>query len=153
MPKKGTAAVGVNVDLDDFDDDFDELDQFVAERYGNPEFRGAYEDAGHRAAVLRRITQHRHEAKLTQSDVAERMGTTQSAISEIEGGASDPRLSTLFRYCRAVDLRMQLRLSGQFEAEQVKLLVFDRVSDAKRELEPVRVGAQQWWAEKAEKVG
>ena len=39
------------------------------------------------------------------------METTQSAISELEGGSTDPRLSTLQRYARAVGAHLQVRLN------------------------------------------
>lgn len=84
----------------------DDLTVFLEEELAEPVFRDAYEDAGVREALLRTLLQARQTAELTQGAVAERMGTTQSAISELEGGASDPRLSTLQRYARAVGCRL-----------------------------------------------
>ena len=43
----------------------------------------------------------RRAAGLTQADIAAEMGTTQAAISRLERGDSDPRLSTVLRYLRA----------------------------------------------------
>lgn len=39
---------------------------------------------------------------LTQSDLAARMGVTQSAVARIERGDRDPRLATLGRYAHAL---------------------------------------------------
>ena len=47
----------------------------------------------------------RHEAALTQTAVAERMSTTQSAISDLESGRTDAQLSTWQRYARALGKR------------------------------------------------
>jgi len=49
----------------------------------------------------------RTEKKLTQTDVAERMGISQSAVARIEAGDRDPRLSTLRRYAMAVGALIQ----------------------------------------------
>lgn len=40
---------------------------------------------------------------LTQTDVADRLGVSQSAVARFEGGDRDPHLSTLRRYALAVD--------------------------------------------------
>jgi transcriptional regulator with XRE-family HTH domain len=86
----------------------DDLDDFLDEELSDPQFRGAYEDAMARSALLRALVSRRGERQLSQADVAALMGTTQSAVSDLERGATDPRLSTLQRFARAV--RCQLRL-------------------------------------------
>lgn len=58
------------------------------------------------AAALR---ERRKEAGLSQTEVAQRMGTTQSAVSDLESGAvGDPRLFTVLRYAQAVGLELHL---------------------------------------------
>ena len=44
----------------------------------------------------------RTEASLTQAELADRMGTTQSAIARMEGGGTRPTLETLGRLAAAV---------------------------------------------------
>lgn len=44
----------------------------------------------------------RSDAGLTQAELAERMGTTQSAIARMEGGGSRPTLETLEKLAAAV---------------------------------------------------
>ncbi|MEZ5231010.1 MAG: helix-turn-helix transcriptional regulator [Acidimicrobiales bacterium] len=44
----------------------------------------------------------RTEAGLTQAELAERMGTTQSAIAQIEGGGTRPTLETLEKLAMSV---------------------------------------------------
>ena len=53
----------------------------------------------------------RSRAGLTQDAVAERMGTTKSAISRLEGaGKHAPSIATLKRYAKAVGCDLQVRL-------------------------------------------
>ncbi|MGH8995690.1 MAG: helix-turn-helix domain-containing protein [Acidimicrobiales bacterium] len=74
------------------------------------QFRGHLEDAGARSGLLRVLIHARRRLGLSQRALAERMGTTQSAVSELERGGQDPRLSTLQRYARGVDCALHLAL-------------------------------------------
>lgn len=103
--------------LDDaaFDSDqtpTDDLDQFVDERVADdPSFAEGLSDVACRQEIIRILVNRRHTADLSQTDVAARMGTTQSAVSDIEGGARDLYLSTLQRYARAVGAYVGLSVS------------------------------------------
>ena len=44
----------------------------------------------------------RTESSLTQAELADRMGTTQSAIARMEGGGTQPTLETLGRLAAAI---------------------------------------------------
>ncbi len=90
-------------------DEVDDLAGFIAKASARDErFAASLEDARSRSALLRSLIDARKAEGLTQATVAEQMGTTQSAISDFEGGTSDPRLSTLHRYARAVGRRLVL---------------------------------------------
>lgn len=84
----------------------DDLDAYLAEELDAPQFRDAYEDALAREVLVRSLLDVRRERQLTQKTVAERMGTTQSAVSELEGGLTDARFTTLQRYARALQCRL-----------------------------------------------
>ena len=47
---------------------------------------------------------------LSQTEVAARMGTSQSAVARLESGDADVRLSTLERYAAALGQRLDWRL-------------------------------------------
>ena len=47
---------------------------------------------------------------LSQTEVAARMGTSQSAVARLESGEADVRLSTLERYAAALGQRLDWRL-------------------------------------------
>jgi transcriptional regulator with XRE-family HTH domain len=74
----------------------------------DPEVREAWEDAEAVANLVKTLVAARRHLGLSQRDVAERMGTTQSAVSDLERTAGDPRLSTLQRFGRAVGLKIGL---------------------------------------------
>ncbi len=61
--------------------------------------------------VAGQLLKARSRAGLTQDAVAERIGTTKSAISRLEAaGKNTPSLSTLKRYASAVGCELQVRL-------------------------------------------
>ncbi|HET6954386.1 MAG TPA: helix-turn-helix transcriptional regulator [Acidimicrobiales bacterium] len=61
-----------------------------------------YEDEARIAAFRELVHRLRTEAGLTQAGLAERMGTTQSAIARMEGGGSRPSLDSLEKLAAAV---------------------------------------------------
>ncbi|HEY0025180.1 MAG TPA: helix-turn-helix transcriptional regulator [Longimicrobium sp.] len=93
-----------------------DLDRWTAERaLSDPEFAEAYErgyQAFHLGHMLRVA---REDAKLTQAQLAERLGTHKSAISRMENHAEDIRLSTLQRYAEAVGRILKLELMPESE--------------------------------------
>ena len=68
--------------------------------------------AERRAGLVRGLVEQRLAAGLSQTEVAARMGTSQSAVARLEGGATDVRTSTLERYAAAVGGRITWRLHG-----------------------------------------
>jgi transcriptional regulator with XRE-family HTH domain len=66
------------------------------------EGRAAYEDEARISAFRELVYSLRTKAGLTQAELAERMGTTQSAIARMEGGGSRPTLETLEKIAGAV---------------------------------------------------
>jgi transcriptional regulator with XRE-family HTH domain len=66
------------------------------------EGRAAYEDEARIAAFRDLVYRLRSDADLTQAELAQRMGTTQSAIARIEGGGTRPTLETLEKLASAI---------------------------------------------------
>ncbi|MFG1762245.1 helix-turn-helix domain-containing protein [Micromonospora parva] len=99
-----------------FDDDFAAYLEAATE---NPEVRAAYEDAQETHRILDSLVGLRRALSLTQKAVARRMGIKQPAVSEFENEASDPRLSTLQRYARAVEGRIRIILEMPADCDWV----------------------------------
>jgi transcriptional regulator with XRE-family HTH domain len=56
------------------------------------------------------LTSRRLSVGLSQTEVAARMGTSQSAVARLEAGESDVRVSTLERYAAAVGVTLDWQL-------------------------------------------
>jgi DNA-binding XRE family transcriptional regulator len=85
----------------------DFLSEMIAESTArDPQFPQLFEAANARRAALRRLAELRATSGLTQTEVAARMGTSQSVVARIESGEVDTKLSTLERYAVAIGRRI-----------------------------------------------
>ena len=69
----------------------------------NPEFKKAYDALEPEYAILRQIIKQRIAKKMSQKDLAKKLGTKQSAISRLESGTFNPTLSFLKKLSSAID--------------------------------------------------
>ena len=83
------------------------------ERLHAPVFPGFKEMAEHRREMVARLVDARVTLGLTQTEVAARMGTSQSAVARLESGSADVRISTLERYAAALECTLGLRLEKE----------------------------------------
>ena len=65
-------------------------------------FPGFAEMADRRRALVDELVARRRAQGLSQTEVAARMGTSQSAVARLEASAGDLKVSTLERYAAAV---------------------------------------------------
>jgi predicted transcriptional regulator len=68
-------------------------------RRGSPGLEGL---AARRRELIEELVRARRDAELSQTEIAARMGTSQSAVARLESGELDARLSTLERYAAAL---------------------------------------------------
>jgi transcriptional regulator with XRE-family HTH domain len=66
--------------------------------------------------LVDRLVDERLARGLSQTEVAARMGTSQSAVARLERGDADVRLSTLQRYAAALDQRVGFGLADRDHA-------------------------------------
>jgi DNA-binding XRE family transcriptional regulator len=86
------------------------LKDIKRELLADPAARTEYEAQAAEFDMARELIAARARAGLTQSDVAELMGTTQSVIARLEGGKRVPSLRTVQRYAQAVGARAVVRI-------------------------------------------
>ena len=89
-----------------------------SERLKAPEAQHAY-DAAARAFLLgEEIRSLRTERGLSQRELAERMGVSQSVVGRLEAGGVEPRLSTLDRVARALGVELEVHFHAPQAAKQ-----------------------------------
>lgn len=87
---------------------------FLAKASARKGFKEAYDALELEYQVASQMLRARARAGLTQDAVAEKMGTTKSAISRLESaGKHAPSLATLKRYAEAVGCDLQVKLVPQ----------------------------------------
>lgn len=74
----------------------------------DPEFKKGYEELNREFAVIRAVMDQRIKKGITQKQLAEKIGTKQSAISRFEGGESNPRFNFLKKLAKALDLKLNM---------------------------------------------
>jgi transcriptional regulator with XRE-family HTH domain len=62
------------------------------------------------AAIAQDVADRRQELGLSQRELAELVGTTQSAIARLERGGRPPRIDTLLRIADALDCDLSVEL-------------------------------------------
>ncbi len=65
-----------------------------------------------RGRLMRELAARRQDAGLSQTEIAARMGTSQSAVARLESGEADVRASTLERYAAALGTEITWQLQG-----------------------------------------
>ena len=87
---------------------------FLAKAKVRKGFAEAYDALELEYQLANQMLKARTRAGLTQDAVAEKMGTTKSAVSRLEGaGKHAPSLATLKRYAQAVGCELQVKLVPQ----------------------------------------
>ena len=75
------------------------------------EFRKEYARVDEDYSLIEALVRARTAAKLTQVELARRLGTTQSAVARLESGRVSPTFSTLRRYAEATGTRLTVGLA------------------------------------------
>lgn len=82
------------------------------ELLADPEVRREYDALEPEFELIRALVEARAQAGLSQAEVAERMGTTQSVVARLEGGTTSPTWRTLNRYAEATGTRLRVTLEA-----------------------------------------
>jgi ribosome-binding protein aMBF1 (putative translation factor) len=76
----------------------------------DPAYRDAYDALEGEFTLVNALIEARTRARLSQAEVARRMGTTESAVSRLESGRVKPSTRTLERYANATGHKLRLSL-------------------------------------------
>ncbi len=78
----------------------------------DPAFREAYEALENEFALAAQVIEARARAGLTQAELAERMGTSQSAVARLESGTARPSVATLEKLAEATGSTLRIALEA-----------------------------------------
>lgn len=87
---------------------FTPLSKLSDEWFKDPEFVREYDALEEEFALARALIKARAEADLTLEEVAQRMGTTQSAVARLESGRSRPSTATLAKFAKAMGTKLRV---------------------------------------------
>lgn len=83
-----------------------ELDELYGKE-GTPE-RNAFRKEAYAYYTGQLIEEARKSTKMTQKELAEKLGTNKSYISRVETGKTEPKVSTFYRIASALGLSVEL---------------------------------------------
>jgi transcriptional regulator with XRE-family HTH domain len=86
--------------------------QLRAKALANADVKAEYEKLSDEFKLLDEFLNARARQGLTQAQVAEKIGTTQSAVARMESGRGkhSPTLATLSKYAEALGCKLEIRL-------------------------------------------
>ena len=76
----------------------------------DPELKKAYDALELEYSIITQVIQKRLEKGLTQKQLAEKIGTKQSAIARLEGGNTNPSVAFLEKVAKALGSKLQVSL-------------------------------------------
>lgn len=82
-----------------------------AEWMKDQEFKKEYERLAPRYAIVSQLIEARAKKGLTQKELAQKVGTKQSAIARLEGGNVNPTLDFLEKIAEVLGCKLTIRLT------------------------------------------
>lgn len=86
------------------------VEESFAEWRKDPEYVREFEALEQEFALASAVIGARARAGLTQAELAERMGTSQSAVARLESGRSKPSVATLQKLAEATGSKLKIVL-------------------------------------------
>lgn len=77
----------------------------------DPEFRRHYDALGPEFIVIQMMIQKRREGRLSQAQLAKKIGTKQSAISRFEAGNGNPTVLFLYKMADALGMKLKITIT------------------------------------------
>jgi ribosome-binding protein aMBF1 (putative translation factor) len=91
-------------------------DELFASWRKDPTYAAAFDALGEEYAIAAALIAARSHAGLTQAELAERMGTTQSAVARLESGRTHPSTTTLEKVAKATGTRLKVSFEPEGKA-------------------------------------
>ena len=88
----------------------DDLEKLESELLKNPVFKAEYDALEPEYELIRQLIKARTEKKMTQKQLAEKIGTKQSNIARLESGNYNPSFQFLQKVASALDKKLSFAL-------------------------------------------
>jgi DNA-binding XRE family transcriptional regulator len=89
-----------------------QFEKLKARLLANPKVQAEYDALAPVFEIAAELLRARLRAGLSQAELAEKMGTSQSTIARLENGHRLPSTKTLLRYAEATGSKFHVRLSA-----------------------------------------
>ena len=90
--------------------DMDNWEEIKKNILSDPEVKRMYDDLEVEYQIISDLIRLRNKKKITQKELASKMGTTQSALSRFEMGNVNPSLEFLKKMAKALETKLIVRL-------------------------------------------
>jgi ribosome-binding protein aMBF1 (putative translation factor) len=85
--------------------------EFEKELLSDPETKREYDKLGPQFEVISALIRTRIETGLTQKELAQKLGTKQSAIARLESGNSNPSIGFLQKLAQAMNMKLTIKFT------------------------------------------
>lgn len=79
--------------------------RYLTEKLKDKSFRAAYEEESQRLKIAYQILQLRKQKKMSQAELAKKIGTKQSNVARLEAGQQNFTIDTLQKIAKAFNFR------------------------------------------------
>ena len=90
----------------------DDLDDILRETHKDPEAKKLFDEYGRQLEISYRILQLRKARRLSQKDLALKVGTTQGNVARLESGRQNFTIKLLGRFADALGAELKIDLKG-----------------------------------------
>jgi len=87
---------------------FIDFDEVLKEKLKNPKFKKLYDEYGRQLEISYQILQLRKKRKISQAQLAKKIGTKQSNIARIEAGQQNFSINTLKKIAEALNCQLKV---------------------------------------------
>lgn len=88
-----------------------DFEQHLAQELKDPEFKRMFDEHGRQLEIAYQILQLRKKKKMSQAELAKKIGTTQSNVARIESGQQNFTVSLLNKIAHALGRNLSIKLT------------------------------------------
>ena len=85
-----------------------DFNNYLKEKLKEPDFRAEYDALEPEFAIIQAMIDARKSSGITQKQLSERTGITQSEISKMENGSGNPSLKTMQRLASGMGMKLKV---------------------------------------------